>query len=94
MRLRRESYETKTTNAGRVGRKPTTDGRRHVPDGALFDNGNGSLRGFPRIKHDSSVHCDALMSLPKSALTDFVGRLLAPRLVELHEALRVALDVE
>ncbi len=34
------------------------------------------------------------MSLPKSALTNFVGRLLAPRLVELHEALRVALDVE
>jgi mRNA interferase MazF len=27
------------------------------------------------LKHDSSIHCDALMSLPKSMLTDFVGSL-------------------
>jgi mRNA interferase MazF len=27
------------------------------------------------LKHQSSIHCDELISLPKSALTDFVGTL-------------------
>ena len=46
------------------------------------------------LKHESSVHCDALVSLPKAALTDFVGRLPADRVVALRSALRIALDVE
>jgi mRNA interferase MazF len=25
------------------------------------------------LKHESSIHCDALMSLPKSILTHFIG---------------------
>src|SRR4029077_5377977 len=27
------------------------------------------------LRHDSSIHCDELVSLPKSALTNFIGRL-------------------
>ena len=45
------------------------------------------------LKHDSSIHCDELVSLPKSALTNFVGE-LAPRKIEaLNIALRIALDI-
>ena len=46
------------------------------------------------LKHESSVHCDELVSLPKSALTNFVGRLSPHKLEELAVALRIALDVE
>ncbi len=46
------------------------------------------------LRHESSIHCDALVSLPKSLLTDYVGRLSPERLGDLHRALRVALDVE
>jgi mRNA interferase MazF len=43
------------------------------------------------LKHDSSIHCDELVSLPKSMLTDFVGTLSRQKLAELGQALRVAL---
>jgi mRNA interferase MazF len=46
------------------------------------------------LKHDSSILCDALVSLPKSALTDFAGTLAPRRIRALDEALRVALAVE
>lgn len=46
------------------------------------------------LKDDSSVHCDALVSLPKSVLTDFIGTLSAQRTEEVDQALRVALAVE
>ncbi len=46
------------------------------------------------LKHDSSIHCDALLSLPKTALTDFVGRLAVEQFPELDSALRIALDVD
>ncbi len=46
------------------------------------------------LKHDSSVHCDALVSLPKSLLTDFVGSLGKNRLAAVDQALRIALAVE
>ena len=46
------------------------------------------------LKAPSSIHCDALVSLPKSVLTDFIGTLSAPRLRALDRALRVALAVE
>jgi mRNA interferase MazF len=45
------------------------------------------------LRHDSSVHCDALVSLPKSALTRFVGTLVPARLPELDDALTVALEI-
>ncbi|HEU0092566.1 MAG TPA: type II toxin-antitoxin system PemK/MazF family toxin [Vicinamibacteria bacterium] len=43
------------------------------------------------LKHESSIHCDALVSLPKSVLTDFVARLAPVRMRALDQALRVAL---
>jgi mRNA interferase MazF len=43
------------------------------------------------LKHDSSIHCDALVSLPKSMLTDYVASLPPVRLRALDQALRVAL---
>ena len=43
------------------------------------------------LKHDSSVHCDALVSLPKSVLTDYVASLGPARVRALDQALRVAL---
>jgi len=50
---------------------------------------------FPEegLKHDSAIHCDELVSLPKSALTDFVGTLSGPRLRELDRALAIALEL-
>jgi len=43
------------------------------------------------LKHESSVHCDALVSLPKSVLTDYVADLSPARMRALDQALRIAL---
>ena len=45
------------------------------------------------LKHDSSIHCDELVSLPKSALTHYVGRLSLPKVAAVNRALRIALDL-
>ena len=45
------------------------------------------------LKHDSSIHCDELVSLPKSALTNYVGTLSPEKIEALNEALRIALDI-
>jgi mRNA interferase MazF len=45
------------------------------------------------MKHESSIHCDELVSLPKSVLTDYVGTLSAEKIEELNKALRIALDI-
>jgi len=45
------------------------------------------------LKHDSSVHCDELVSLPKTVLTDYVGCLSSEKLLELDRALAFALDL-
>ncbi len=45
------------------------------------------------LKHESAVHCDELVSLPKSAFTDYVGALSPPRLRELNRALAIALEL-
>jgi mRNA-degrading endonuclease toxin of MazEF toxin-antitoxin module len=42
----------------------------------------------------SSILCDALVTLPKSALTDFIGGLPAELLRALNDALRIALVLE
>jgi mRNA interferase MazF len=46
------------------------------------------------LRHESSIHCDALVSVPKSALTQFVGALASSRLGELDRALIAALDID
>lgn len=43
------------------------------------------------LKHESSIHCDALVSLPKSVLTDYIASLAPVRMRALDRALRVAL---
>jgi len=45
------------------------------------------------LKHDSSVHCDELVSLPKSLLTNFVGSLSPQKTEEPNRALSIALDI-
>lgn len=46
------------------------------------------------LKHESALHCDELVSLPKTALTDFVGTLSPAKLRNLDEALMAALGIE
>jgi mRNA interferase MazF len=45
------------------------------------------------VIHPSSIHCDALVSLPKSILTHYLGTLSPEKLAALNEALRIALDL-
>ncbi len=46
------------------------------------------------LKKESSIHCDELVSLPKSALTHYVGSLKTAALRELNSALAVSLGLE
>lgn len=46
------------------------------------------------LKHESAVHCDGLVSLPKNMLTNYIGTLSDAKLLELAESLRIALAVE
>lgn len=45
------------------------------------------------LKHDSSIHCDELISLPKSSLTNFIGSLAKQKKAKLDKALKIALDL-
>lgn len=45
------------------------------------------------LKHDSSIHCDELVSLPKPMLTNFIGTLSPDKIEALNEAMRIALDI-
>ncbi len=45
------------------------------------------------LKHESSIHCDELVSLPKSVLTNYLGSLSPRKLTALNQALRIALDI-
>ena len=51
----------------------------------------GSAEG---LKHDSAIHCDGLVSLPKTVLTDYRGTLDVDTLREVDASLRVALAIE
>ena len=46
------------------------------------------------LRTESSVHCDALVSLPKDRLTQFVGHLSGGRWPELDRALAAALAID
>lgn len=51
--------------------------------------------GVPEgLKKESSIHCDELVSLPKSALTNFVGSLKTPQMKALDRALSISLGLE
>jgi mRNA interferase MazF len=45
------------------------------------------------LKHESSIHCDELVSIPKSSLTHFVGSLSSEKIKQLDDALRIALGL-
>ena len=45
------------------------------------------------LKHDSAIHCDNLVSLSKTTLTDYVGTLSPEKVADLDRALAVALDL-
>ena len=59
-------------------------------DGLATQVDIGSEEG---LRHDSSIHCDALVSLSKSLLTNFVGSLPQERERALGRALGVALGL-
>ena len=46
------------------------------------------------LKHDSSIHCDELLSIPKSLLTDFVGHLTDEKKRRLDASLAIAVGLE
>jgi len=45
------------------------------------------------LKHESSIHCDALVSIQKALLSNFVGSLDLKRRRVLDQALRIALGL-
>lgn len=62
----------------------------------IFSRGQGlqtqvGVGASEGLKHASWIMTDQLVSLDKSALTDYVGILPAPKVDELDDALRVAL---
>jgi mRNA interferase MazF len=46
------------------------------------------------LKHDSAIHCDELVSLPKYMLTNFIGKLSSQKLELLEKALKTALQID
>ncbi len=46
------------------------------------------------LKHDSCIHCDELVSIEKSKLTNFIGSLSEQKIRELNQALKIALEIE
>ena len=46
------------------------------------------------LEHDSALHCDELVSLPKSRMTDFVGTLSSEKVRDLDRALAAALAID
>jgi mRNA interferase MazF len=45
------------------------------------------------LKHDCGIHCDELISLPKSRLTNYVGKLSSEKCHRLGKALKIALQL-
>ncbi len=45
------------------------------------------------LKHDSSIHCDELISIHKSSLTHFISTLSLQKIRELDKALAIALGL-
>ena len=46
------------------------------------------------LKHDSAVLCDALTSIQKSEITNYIGNLSAKKLIALNDCLAVALALD
>ncbi len=46
------------------------------------------------LKHENSIHCDELVSIPKRMLNDFIGTLSPAQINKLDQALVIALDLD
>ncbi|MCX7039658.1 MAG: type II toxin-antitoxin system PemK/MazF family toxin [Spirochaetes bacterium] len=46
------------------------------------------------LKHESSIHCDELVRIPKSALTDYVGRLGQSKTGDLDHSVAISVGLE
>jgi len=46
------------------------------------------------LKHDNRIHCDELVSIPKSSLTHFVGTLRPVKIEALNRALAIAIGLD
>lgn len=46
------------------------------------------------LKHNSSIHCDELVSLSKSSLTHFIGALPSDKIEALNQALSIAVGLD
>jgi mRNA interferase MazF len=46
------------------------------------------------LKHESCIQCDALVSIEKARLSDYIGPLGREKLAALNQALRVALELD
>jgi mRNA interferase MazF len=65
----------------------------------VYSNFDGTATQVPigideGLKHESSIYCDELVSLPKSMLTDYIGTLSDGKLEELRASLKIAVSVE
>jgi mRNA interferase MazF len=100
-RVRRPAEDPKRSRAYVVvSRQPLIDSRFSTVICAPIYSQRGGLEtevavgNAEGLKHASSIHCDALVSVAKVRLTDYVSRLSAHRMQALDQALRVALAVE
>lgn len=46
------------------------------------------------LKHNSSIYCDELISIPKSSLTSFIGTLSSIKIEALNWALAIAVGID
>ncbi len=46
------------------------------------------------LKHECSIHCDELVSIPKTALAHYVGSLNPERVLQLGQTLKIALGLQ
>ena len=46
------------------------------------------------LKHESSIYCDELVSIPKKQLTNFIATLSLEKIEQLNRALSVALAID
>lgn len=82
-----------------VGRQAVVDSRLStVICAPVYSSNHGLSSQVPvgiaeGLKHESAIHCDELISLAKTMLTDYVGSLSALKLSELNRALAAALDL-
>jgi mRNA interferase MazF len=65
----------------------------------VYSNYEGAATQIPvgineGLKHDSAIYCDELMSLSKTQLTDYVGKLGMEKLVALKGSLLAALELQ